>query len=251
MEKIFFFKSNGAKLAGVLHMPEKKVKVPIVVFNHGFTGNKSEVHCFYTKLGRALAKCGIAAFRFDCFGCGDSEGVFKNTDFYRDISDGHNAIELTKRFKDVNKSRIGVFGASKGGWLTSFLCGQRDDVKAAVIVCSPARYTRIWGKRIRKFGGRNGFDFDGNYVSKKFLDSAYEIADSNLKYVAEYPGPLLIIHGSKDKIVNPDDAKTYYKTSNSKVKKLVYIKGANHGFSSLKWERLLIKETVDWFRRHL
>ncbi len=86
MEKPVAFKNkNGKQLIGIFHLPKTKKKVPLVIFCHGFAGTKTRLK--YVKLARVLAKSGIASFRFDFEGCGDSEGDFKKITIKREVSD--------------------------------------------------------------------------------------------------------------------------------------------------------------------
>ncbi|OGF50303.1 MAG: hypothetical protein A2044_05110 [Candidatus Firestonebacteria bacterium GWA2_43_8] len=252
MEKISFFKSNGFNLAGVMHLPTKKGKVPLVVMNHGFTGSKSETHYMFTKLARALAKNGIAAFRFDCFASGDSEGDYKDTNFYRDIADAKNAIAYAKSFKEINKKRVGVFGMSKGGYLTAILCGECKDLKAAGMMCAPADYKGLWKDRLKNKSLRNkGLDFGGLFIGKSFFDALISFGDRNIESIRNFEKPLLLVHGSKDTVVNVNAARIYYKVSGSKKKKLVIVKGCDHCFTRLKWENRLIDLAVKHFKKNL
>lgn len=252
-EKIQFFKSGFFKLAGVMHLPDKRIKkAPLVVLNHGFSGNKGETHYMFTKLARALAAEGIAAFRFDCFACGDSEGDYKDTNFYRDIYDACNAIDFAKGFKDIDKERVGVFGMSKGGYISAVLCGERKDIKSAGLMCAPADFRKLWAPHFPKNRKINkGFDSGGLNISKQFLDVLWTLGTKNLKAIESFKKPLLIIQGTKDEVVDPADASVYFKVSGSGKKKLVMVNGCNHTFSSKKWEKQLIRDTVRHFKNTL
>ena len=252
MEKIQFFKSNGANLAGVMHLPEKKKKVPLVVFNHGFSGHKGEAHYLFTKLARALAKNGIAAFRFDCYACGDSEGDYINSNFRGDLSDALNAIEYAKSFKEVDKKRVGVFGLSKGGYISAMLCSEYKDLKTAVLMSAPVNFPKLWNNRLGKNYKKNKvFDYGGLSIGKKYIEALYALGTKNLESVKKFKKPLLIVHGTKDTVVDVTDAKAYYKVSGSKKKKLVLFKGADHTFSKIKWEKKLTALMVKHYKKHL
>ncbi|MFH1074487.1 MAG: alpha/beta fold hydrolase [Candidatus Firestonebacteria bacterium] len=253
IEKIQYFKSGGFNLAGVMHLPKpRQKKAPLVVMNHGFTGNKSETHYMFTKLARALAENGIAAFRFDCFASGDSEGEYKDTNFYRDISDAKNAVVFAKSFKRIDKKRVGLFGMSKGGYISAILCGECKGIKAAGLMCAPADFPKLWDTRLGKNYKQNKiFDYSGLSIGKVFTEALYSLGNKNLESIAGFKNPLLIVHGTKDTVVEVSDAKVYYKISGSKKKKLVLVKGSDHGFSSIKWEKRLIALTVKHFKENL
>lgn len=65
----------GQRLAGILTLPAKGQAQEVVVFSHGWGGNRNGPHNLLTHLSRQIAKRGVAAFRFDFRGRGESGGA--------------------------------------------------------------------------------------------------------------------------------------------------------------------------------
>ena len=106
------FTSNGLSLRGILHHPSIPMP-PVVIGSHGLfsSGNSPK----QIALAKACNARGIAFFRFDHRGCGQSEGVFKEvTSLEARCNDLISAIKTIQLRKDAG-DRISLFGSSMGG----------------------------------------------------------------------------------------------------------------------------------------
>ncbi|HEY6864037.1 MAG TPA: CocE/NonD family hydrolase, partial [Burkholderiales bacterium] len=73
MEERVDFVSGGLRLAGILHLPERRRgRVPAFLVLHGFGSNKDGGTAMIA--AKLFAEMGYAALRFDMRGCGESEG---------------------------------------------------------------------------------------------------------------------------------------------------------------------------------
>jgi len=97
---------------GVLHLPKGKKKFPLVIICYGFDGWKSKR--IFVGLSRVLGENGIASFRFDFEGHGDSEGNFEDITVRREVEDLESAIEFVLKQKRINKNKIVFLGHSLG-----------------------------------------------------------------------------------------------------------------------------------------
>jgi uncharacterized protein len=249
------FMNEGKKLFGVLHLPKPSGKFPCVVMFHGFTGTKAEAHFLFTKTARKLAENGIAAFRFDFMGSGDSEGRFEDMSVGTEISDARAAIGFIRKHRNINKEKTGILGLSMGGFVAAYTCGTVPGIKSTVLWSAVAAYRRTFEKLLGKeFTAKDlpkSRDFGGCVVTRKFYAAAMDYDGLNLESVNKYKGPLLIVHSDNDEAVVPESAAIYYQTSNSRVKQLKMIKGGGHTFGTAKIEPKVIALTVDWFKRTL
>ncbi|MAH42743.1 alpha/beta hydrolase, partial [archaeon] len=71
-KKLTFQNSKGDKLVGILSDSGSKT---IVIMCHGFTSSKESGT--YINLEKMLNEKGIATFRFDFYGHGESDGKFE------------------------------------------------------------------------------------------------------------------------------------------------------------------------------
>ncbi len=83
IEKVNFL-SEGQKISGILHLPEKK-NPPCVIASHGLLSSKDSEK--YIALGNRLSQERIAMLRFDFRGIGESEGRMEDDTISRRIVD--------------------------------------------------------------------------------------------------------------------------------------------------------------------
>src|SRR5947208_9086564 len=111
-----FQNRKGQRLRGVVHLPgEAAARSPGVVFFHGFTGSRMEVHWMFVKCARALSRAGIASLRFDFAGSGESEGEFARASLQSEIDDAHDAVAFFGQHGGIDAARLGLCGLSLGG----------------------------------------------------------------------------------------------------------------------------------------
>ncbi len=107
---------------------------PLVVMAHGFGGTKDSG---LEPFAERFAAAGIDVFAFDYRGFGASEGQPRQTiSLERQLADFHSAIAAAADLPDVDRGRIGLWGASMSGGHVLQVAGDRDDI-AAVIALTP------------------------------------------------------------------------------------------------------------------
>ncbi len=84
----------GTRLSGVLSMPagQSEIDTPVVLCCHGFMSNKER--STYMDLATGLEKKGIACYRFDMRGHGESEGDISDLTLSTSIEAMQLAYEL-------------------------------------------------------------------------------------------------------------------------------------------------------------
>jgi alpha-beta hydrolase superfamily lysophospholipase len=229
------FTSDGFLLKGMLHLPETSLP-PVVIGSHGLLSNS------YSPKQIALAReCnahGIAYFRFDHRGCGQSDGVFNEITSLNgrsnDLISAANTIQLRK---DIGK-KIGLFGSSMGGTVCISVANVLD-IDAWVTYASPVRSNPVTTALEKS---------DNSEKIKPLLDQKYltwDISDK-LKHLHH----IFILHGDSDTIVPPTNAHEIY-TKSKDPKKLIIQKGGNHLMSNKKHQKDFLRESVSWFKKWL
>jgi alpha-beta hydrolase superfamily lysophospholipase len=229
------FTSDGFLLKGTLHLPETSLP-PVVIGSHGLLSNS------YSPKQIALAReCnahGIAYFRFDHRGCGQSDGVFNEiTSLNGRRNDLISAVNTIQMRKDIGK-KIGLFGSSMGGTVCISVADVLD-IDAWVTYASPVRSSSIT-TALKK-------TTDADKI-KPLLDQKYltwDISDQ-LKQLHH----IFILHGDSDTTVPPNNAHEIY-TKSSNPKKLIIQKGGNHRMSNKKHQKDFLREAVNWFKEWL
>jgi alpha-beta hydrolase superfamily lysophospholipase len=228
------FESDGFLLKGMLHLPEANLP-PIVIGSHGLLSNS------YSPKQIALAReCnanGIAYFRFDHRGCGQSNGVFNEvTSLDGRRNDLINAIKTIQMRKDIGK-KIGLFGSSMGGTVCISVAGVLE-VDSWVTYAAPVRSSSI-----TVTNKSDDAEKINPLLNQKYL--TWDISDQ-LKHLHH----IFILHGDSDKIVSPANAHEIF-TKSSNPKKMIFQKGGNHPMSNKKHQKDFLREAVSWFKKWL
>ncbi len=229
------FTSNGFLLKGMLHLPETTLP-PVVIGSHGLLSNS------YSPKQIALAReCnahGIAYFRFDHRGCGQSDGVFNEiTSLNGRRNDLISAVNTIQMREDIRK-RIGLFGSSMGGTVCISVADVLD-IDAWVTYASPLRSSSV----TTALKQSDDAEKIKPLLDQKFL--TWDISDQ-LKHLHH----IFILHGDSDTIVPPTNAHEIYTKSNN-PKKLIIQKGGNHLMSNKKHQKDFLRQAVDWFKQWL
>jgi len=253
MEKPFVFKNKkGKQLVGILHLPEGKKRWPLVLVCHGFGGTKT--YRKFVRLARALEKNGIASFRFDFEGCGDSEGRFENATIKREVSDLESALEFISRKRNSHKNKIAFIGYSMGGVISTRFVVKNKFPARALVFWAPAFNQKslflIWTTKyeLRKWK-EQGFLI---YKDKK-MGIRYLKENKNKDYSSLLSGikaPILIIHGKKDETVPLKFSKKLTRDYKA-VKRLIVLSKSDHKFEDFYEQKILINETLKWLKKNL
>src|SRR5512147_2961755 len=111
VEKVSF-KSEGYRISGILHRPDKK-NPPCVIASHGLLSSKNSEK--YIALGERISKEGIAMLRFDFRGIGESEGSEGDNTISKKVADLNGGIDFVRSYPGLG-NRIGLMGSSLGGF---------------------------------------------------------------------------------------------------------------------------------------
>jgi len=254
--KVMFENNKGLKLAGILDKPSGSGPFPVVIGLHGFRSGK-DTNKMKVLSDRLLAH-GIAMFRFDFMGVGESEGDFKNKTLGNDADDVHSAIETLRDYDFIDKSRIGLFGSSMGGFVSILETARNKDVKA-LAMASPVtvfdwlakRYTDDQIKEFKKTGMIKDTSTKTDQVTELKFNFIIEGRNHNtLKCAEEIKVPVLLVHGDTDEIVQYKDSERFFSVLDCD-KKFVTIKGCEHFYEKKEHFEQLIEETVDFFKNKL
>lgn len=248
---------DGIVLRGTEHLPNQMNSlIPAVILFHGFTANRCEFGFSFVKLARRLEAEGIAVYRFDFMGSGESDGNFSDMSVSTELEDAHAILDYVRSLDYIDSSRIGVLGMSMGGCVASLLAGYRpQDIQSlclwapAAFIPEAARNGVLLGQHITKDMKEVGYLPWGNLqVGMNFFDEdinlhVYETAQN-------FEGPVLLVHGDKDLTVPIETSYEYLKHYNKQAQ-LVTVAGASHGFETLDYLTLLFESTEAFFKSQL
>jgi pimeloyl-ACP methyl ester carboxylesterase len=248
---------NGLTLRGMEHVPNGiNAPVPAAILFHGYTGTKVEPHRLFVKISRALEAMGIASFRFDFSGSGESDGDFEHMTLSGEVTEAHAILDMVRRDARIDASRVMLIGLSMGGLVASLVAGDRPEDVHKLVLLAPAGNTKSILYRMAEAQGITQvdsalehitvFDDAGNVVGKEFLLELLRL--DAYPRAASYQGPVLIIHGSDDPVVSVEASHTYQRESYHGRATLHIIQGADHTFNKHEWEAELIQTILDFVR---
>jgi len=247
MEKLFFENSKGDRICGVLSDPNENQSPAIVILCHGFTSNKDRPK--FTGLEKLFNEKGLATFRFDFFGHGESEGEFENITISEAVEDILKAIDFVK---SKGYEKIALVGSSFGG-IASIMAASKTKELFALGLSAPVsdfveEEKRTLGAEKLDEWKTKGFRFheksDGTKLKLNY--SVFEDAKKHSGYKAaeKIEIPVLIVHGDNDETVPIEQSK---KTSQIlKNCRLEIIEGADHRFSKQEWLEKLLELIADF-----
>jgi dipeptidyl aminopeptidase/acylaminoacyl peptidase len=151
----------------------------------------------------------------------------------------------------VDSSRIGVHGYSYGGYMSSWIVGQTDVFKAAVVGAPVTDLNSMYGTS--DIGvGFGEIEWGGNPVE------GYENARdrSPLTYAPQVNTPVLLLHGESDLRCPLSQSEQYFTALKrlGKEVELVRFPGCNHLFTRMGHPKLreqYLERTLGWFNRHM
>lgn len=241
MQKAVEVVHNDQILRGMAHIPEGDGPFPAVILYHGFTGTKLEPHRIFLKISRALEAVGIASFRFDFLGSGESDGNFEEMTVLNEVAEAETVFNYVSSHSSVAKEKIIVLGMSMGGLVASLLAGKLTDQIEKLILMAPAgTMSDLIAERSSEvpfIKSLNAYDLGGNLIGQEFVD---ELATLEVwPHAAKYQNDVLLIHGTNDLSVPYSVSSLYIENCYPKAT-LITIEEADHTFNAYIWEKQVI-----------
>lgn len=223
-------KRDGLTLVGEREEPFGEI-YDMAIIMHGFTANHN-TPVLLKQIADNLRNENVASVRFDFNGHGESDGKFEDMTVLNEIADANAILNYVRT--DPHVRNIFLIGHSQGGVVASMLAGLYPDVIKKVVLLAPAAQLKDDALN----GDTQGAIYNPNHIpatvpfrSKKiggfYLRTAqvlpiYEVASL-------YTGPVCVIVGDHDEVVDPKYAKKYDQTYENS--QLHIINGADHSFS--------------------
>ncbi len=252
MQQDVSIQSGNYTLRGTAHLPtETDSAVPAVILFHGFTANRLEAHRLFLKLSRALEAAGIASFRFDFAGSGESDGDFSEMTVSSELRDANAILDFVRVHPRVNHARITVCGLSLGGLVASLLAARRSqEIERLVLIAPAGNFKQIALAMLeanRDINPDSVFDYGGNPIGPAFAKEILTL--DPYSSALGYNGPVLLVHGTEDARVPVSASERYLAEVYRENGQLVRIEGANHTFDSLTWEQALQGALLSFIQR--
>ena len=212
-----------------------------IIVCHGYPADKNDI------LGATffLAEK-FNLFLFDFRNLGYSEGTFCSFGY----NERKDLLAAVKWIKNNHPGPIGAYGFSVGG--STILMTDCPDIKAVVADSSFASATNLIKRQFAIFPGimKKPFVWLMKFYVKIFLNiNINDISPKNK--IAEKNIPILLIHGSSDRLISVENAYILYESSNKKTTDLWIIDNAGHGTSFHVAGEKYIKKITHFFESNL
>jgi putative redox protein len=249
-KKIEFKNTAGQKLAARIDLPVKIDPIAYALFAHCFTCSKNVKAAAY--ISRALTAEGIAVFRFDFTGLGESEGNFADTNFSSNVEDLVAAAEYMTR--DYEGPKI-LIGHSLGGAAVLQAAAKISSALAVITIAAPAdpRHVSLAlgdSKNIIERQGEAKVELAGRTfnIKKQFLDDLESV--SMQQTIQKLQQALLIFHAPTDSVVGIDNAARIFKAAQH-PKSFISLDKADHLLANPKDSQYVGSLIAAWAMRYV
>lgn len=202
-EEICFMSCDGLALKGWF-VPAQQAKGGIILC-HGYPANRTEM----LPEARLLHEAGFHVLLFDFRALGDSEGRICTLG-NEEVLDLTGALDYLVSRQEMQGLKLGVLGLSMGGAVSIITTALDTRIHAvathgAFATLERAIYTRV----IRFTGPFSAITAPfANYMVRMWLPPERQTPYASIAQIA--PRPLLIVHGSRDKVISPEDAELLF-----------------------------------------
>jgi len=251
-EALTFQDQHGHRVASILTAPKAKTD-RVALLCHGFLSNKNSTT--NKTLTRALTEQGIATFRFDFFGQGDSEGPFEAITITTALGQVLAALDLlsAKGYK-----RIGLVGSSFGGLVAILAASKRPALVCLALKCPVTDFAEVLRLEFGEAGMEHWKihheipDVTGGPKPVRLRYALYEncLTVDGYEAAATIKIPTLIVQGEKDELVPLHQSSRLMEALQGK-RQLEIIRGADHGFTKGEDFKKMATLLTDWMVKHL
>ena len=224
--------SERNKISGILHLP-RNPSPPCVICSHGlFSSKESEK---LVEIGETFSAQGIAVFRYDHQGCGESTGDIGTTTTSSRLQDLTTMVALARRHPLLG-DRLALLGSSMGSFISILKAAADGKIRALALWAAPARL------------GKNAETTDEEALLHKtfYEDAAQYDAVKAIKGLHN----CLLLHGECDETVPLAHAQELYHATKS-PKRLEVFPGGDHRFTNSQDRRRAILLSLAWFQKYL
>ncbi|OGP92134.1 MAG: hypothetical protein A2Z19_06160 [Deltaproteobacteria bacterium RBG_16_54_18] len=224
--------SEGNKISGILHLP-RNPSPPCVICSHGLFSSKESEKLL--EIGETFSAQGIAVFRYDHQGCGESTGDISTTTTSSRLQDLTAMVDLALRHPLVG-NRLALLGSSMGGFISILKAATDDRIRVLALWATPARLER-----------NTETTDEETLLHRIFYEDAtqYDAAKA-IKRLHN----CLLLHGECDETVPLAHARELYHAAKT-PKHLEVFPGGDHRFTNPQDRHRAILLSLAWFQKYL
>jgi pimeloyl-ACP methyl ester carboxylesterase len=254
-QAITFTDPDGHRTAGVITTPPAATD-RLVLLCHGFLSNK------HSSTNRALTTRltaqGLATFRFDFFGQGDSEGPFERLTLTTAVRQAAAAVDLVR---SKGYRRIGIVGSSFGGLVAILTASQMTATGQPLVSLGLKCPVPDFPEMLRLEFGEQGMerwkqqnlvpDVTGGTEPVRLQYAFYQdcLRYDAYKAAEQITTPTLIVQGDRDEYVGLHQSQRLYEALAGE-KRLEVLAGADHSFSKPEDFEFMAAALTNWMVTH-
>jgi len=232
------FAFEDKKLAGILRKPAPG-PCPVLIMAPGLDSTKEEVHAYEEPF---LAR-GIAVLAIDGPGQGEAEYDIPICGDYERAARA--ACDWIETRKDLDRTRIAIWGVSLGGYYAPRAFAYEDRIKACIALSGPFEWDKIWDGlpeltretfRVRSHA-RNESEARDNARRLTMAEAA-----------ARIDRPIFIVTGRQDRLVPASHAEQLAKSVRGPVELLI-VEDGGHNANNRPYRYR--SQTADWLAQQL
>ncbi|MHB1153515.1 MAG: alpha/beta hydrolase family protein [Eubacteriales bacterium] len=230
--------SVGDKNVGTVYLPDENcIKLPVIIYCHGWGGNRSLPAALNWSLEEK-----VAIVTFDFYGCGDTGGNYNQMTYRRWKENLYDIITWVseQRFADI--ARIGCYVFSSGSTAALRLAAEDNRIRFIISVgtCISAHIGMSNGgpgklladnfEELQSGGTATIFGVD--FPLDFFRDT---VSNAPIQTIKNIKCPTLFLQGTADNVYRCADARMAYDLMRyeNNPTELVEINGGNHGLDNV------------------
>ncbi len=213
----------------------------IAILGHGVTGNKDRP--IIKDTADALNNAGFDTLRFSFAGNGESGGDFREATISKEVGDLNAVINaVSNEYKDIV-----YIGHSMGAAVGVIQTATDDRITALISIAgmidTKAFATTEFGEETPDEGLM--WEEESCPLSSVFMDDLCKKIVSVEPTVSSVKTPWLLLHGSKDDVVDPKDSNQVKAIQGESVT-LRIIEGADHSFNDASYKKEALDILTNW-----
>mgnify|MGYP003626335159 CR=1 FL=1 len=248
-KKVEFKGSTGETLSAKVDLPNGNIKA-YALFAHCFTCSKDLKAV--GNITKALAENGIATFKFDFTGLGQSSGNFADTNFSGNVGDLVKAYEF---MNDEFSAPSILIGHSLGGAAVLQASHKMNSVKAVATIGAPAEPAHVkenFEMSIDEINekGEAKVTLAGRpfTIKKQFIDDLEEARMK--KFICDLGKALIVFHSPIDNTVGIDNASKIFIAAKH-PKSFISLDKADHLLSEKEDSMYVGKVLATWAEKYI
>ncbi|RGX55177.1 MULTISPECIES: alpha/beta hydrolase family protein [Anaerotruncus] len=239
----------GRTIRGTVMTPDGNGPFPTVCFYHGFSVDRVGMDRLHFLFSKRCVEEGFACVRFDFYGCGESDGDFREKRVSFELEQTLAIYDWTAAQPFADPEQMFMVGHSLGGILCSMAAPLRQP--KAISLWSPGltAYYDI-SARIHAVPTRykQAYSVGGLLLSAEFLT---ELRGMDIIGRSKgYRNKVLLVHGELDEKV-PVYVVGPYADLYGEQMQVKIVEGANHQFSNWNWKQQVYDTSIAFLKSQL